>query len=101
MEGKARLARGRGPTDSTADADAAVIDAQDQRFQERQQARLGLQPSSGIPNVDALVGRLSRLSTADLTALTSLDEADLALLLSVARRPVNPWRRGGQTVTSW
>ena len=83
---EARLARGRGPTDSTIDADDAVIEAQDRRFYERQAARLGLQQSSATPDVDALMERLSGLSAADLAALASLDAADLAVLLTVARR---------------
>ncbi len=83
---EARLARGRGPTDSTIDADAAVIEAQDQRFQERQQARLGLPLSAGTPELTALMERLSGLTAPDLAALASLDAADLAVLLAVARR---------------
>ena len=83
---EARLARGRGPTDSAIDADAAVIEAQDRRFYERQVARLGLQPSSDVTGVDALMERLSGLSETDLAALASLDEADLAVVVSVARR---------------
>ena len=83
---EARLARGRGPTDSAVDAVDAIIEDQDQRFHERQTARLGLQPSSSTSDLTSLMERLSVLPAADRAALASLDEADLAVLLTVARR---------------
>jgi transcriptional regulator with XRE-family HTH domain len=71
---EARLARGLRPADATVETDAAIIEAQEQRFAERQAARLGLRVS---PQVDELHDLIDRL-----------DPKDLALVLETARRLV-------------
>jgi len=69
---EARLARGQRPVDGAADTDAAIIEAQERRFHERQSARIGM--GSG-PEVDELRELLGRL-----------EPADVALVLETARR---------------
>jgi transcriptional regulator with XRE-family HTH domain len=69
---EARLARGQRPADATIDKDAAIIEAQERRFLERQAARLGIGAS---PQAD----ELHRL-------IDSLEPADVALILETARR---------------
>jgi transcriptional regulator with XRE-family HTH domain len=71
---EARLARGLRPSDGTVETDAAIIEAQEQRFAERQAARLGLRIS---PQADELHDLIDRL-----------DPKDLALVLETARRLV-------------
>ena len=69
---EARLARGQRPADAAIEADAAIVEAQERRFLERQAARLGMGMS---PQAD----ELQRL-------VDSLDPADVALVLETARR---------------
>ena len=69
---EARLARGQRPADATIDTDAAIIEAQERRFLERQAARIGIGTS---PQAD----ELHRL-------IDSLEPADVALILETARR---------------
>ncbi len=69
---EARLARGQRPVDGTGDADAAIIEAQEQRFLERQSARAGLGSPPEIAKLRELLGRL--------------DPDDVALVLETARR---------------
>ena len=71
---EARLARGLRPADATVETDAAIIEAQEQRFLKRQAARLGLRIS---PQADELHDLIDRL-----------DPKDLALILETARRLV-------------
>jgi transcriptional regulator with XRE-family HTH domain len=71
---EARLARGLRPSDGTVETDAAIIEAQEKRFAERQAARLGLRIS---PQADELHDLIDRL-----------DPKDLALILETARRLV-------------
>ena len=67
-----RLARGLRPADATVDTDAAIIEAQEQRFLRRQAERLGMRLS---PQAD----ELHRL-------IDSLEPDDVALILETARR---------------
>ena len=69
---EARLTRGLRPADATVETDAAIIEAQEQRFLRRQAARLGI---GTTPQVD----ELHRL-------IDGLDPADVALVLETARR---------------
>ena len=69
---EARLARGQRPADATIDTDAAIIEAQEQRFLKRQAARLGIQ---NPPEIDELHHFIDRL-----------EPVDVALLLETARR---------------
>ena len=69
---EARLARGLRPADATVDTDAAIIEAQEQRFLRRQAERLGMGLS---PQADELHHLID-----------SLDPADVALILETARR---------------
>ena len=66
-----RLARARGPEDGTVDADAALIEAQERRFRERQMNRAGL-TAPGTAELSEIIGRL--------------DAADIDVLTTVARR---------------
>jgi transcriptional regulator with XRE-family HTH domain len=67
-----RLARTRGPEDGTVDVDAALIDAQEQRFRERQLLRAGLaSPEASAPaGAEELISLIARLDAADVEALT-------------------------------
>jgi transcriptional regulator with XRE-family HTH domain len=69
-----RLARNRGPEDGTVDVDAALIDAQEQRFRERQMLRAELAPpGSPMPTgADELIGLIGRLDADDIEALTAV-----------------------------
>jgi len=69
---EARLARGQRPVDTAIETDAAIIEAQEERFLRRQAARLGVQTS---PQADELRDLVDRL-----------DPADVALVLETARR---------------
>ena len=69
---EARLARGQRPTDAAIDSDAALIEAQEQRFLKRQAARLGLEPSPQADELRQLVDRMA--------------PQDVALILETARR---------------
>lgn len=69
---EARLARGQRPADATIDTDAAIIEAQEQRFLKRQAARLGIQNPPEIDELHHLIDRL--------------EPVDVALLLETARR---------------
>ena len=71
---EARLARGLRPADATVEADAAIIETQEQRLLKRQAARLGLRIS---PQTDELHDLIDRLNP-----------KDLALVLETARRLV-------------
>ncbi len=55
---EARLARGQRPTDATIESDAALIEAQEQRFLKRQAARLGPDPSLKADELHQLIDRL-------------------------------------------
>jgi transcriptional regulator with XRE-family HTH domain len=69
---EARLARGQRPADATMESDAAIIEAQEQRFLKRQSARLGIETS---PQTDELHNLIDRLQP-----------RDVALILEMARR---------------
>lgn len=69
---EARLARGQRPTDAAIDSDAALVEAQEQRFLKRQAARLGLEPSPQADELHQLIDRLA--------------PEDAALILETARR---------------
>ena len=72
-----RLARARGPEDGTVDADAALIEAQERRFSERQMSRAGLTAPGSTPPPGA--AELSEI-------IGHLDAADIEALTIVARR---------------
>lgn len=67
-----RLARGQRPADAAIESDAALIEAQEQRFLKRQAARLGLEPSPQVDELHQLIDRLP--------------PQDIALMLETARR---------------
>ena len=69
---EARLAPGLPPSDATVETDAAIIEAQEQRFAERQAARRGLRISPQADELHRLIDRL--------------DREDLALVLETVRR---------------
>lgn len=69
---EARLARGQRPVDATVETDAAITEAQERRFLERQAARLGIGTSPQADELHRLIDRL--------------DPADVALVLETARR---------------
>ncbi len=72
-----RLSLRRDTEDRAADTDDALIEAQEKRFLQRQQARFGYEPP-GLPNTDG-GDELAEL-------LPRLDRKDIAVLVAVARR---------------
>lgn len=69
---EARLARDQSVSDAATDSDDALIETQEQRFLERQQARLGLQPPAHNGNASELIALLPYLDTDDIAALIAV-----------------------------
>lgn len=69
---EARLARDQSVSDLATDSDDALIETQEQRFLQRQQVRLGLQPTAHVGASSDLVALLPYLDADDIAALASV-----------------------------